>query len=82
MQENAEHSTNLLFDRDLADGMPDALRDLDDDAFDAAVDLLFPGFAECGKVRVPSHLGAPGRRRPAGDFAGRPHHRAGRRPRP
>jgi hypothetical protein len=57
MLENAAHSSFLLIDRDLPDGIPDALRDLDDGEFDAALDLLLPGFVMCGKVCVPSTSG-------------------------
>ncbi len=54
MKENVVPSNIVLFDRDLAPGMPAALADLDHDAWCAAVDRVVPGFAGCGKVVVPS----------------------------
>jgi hypothetical protein len=54
MKENVDHSSFLLFDRDATEGMPEALADLSHDEWLAALDLLFPGIATCGRVDVPS----------------------------
>ena len=82
MKGNVVHSTYLLVDRDQPEGMPDALRDLAEADHDAALDLLFPGFTTCGKVRVPSTSGAADHRRRATGDGQRPHDRPGRRPGP
>jgi hypothetical protein len=57
MKENAVLSCNLLTDRDIPDGMPADMAGLAEDEHDAALDVLLPGFAACGKVRVPSTSG-------------------------
>ena len=54
LKENMGLGARLLFDRDAAGGMPDELADLDFEGWCSAVDLLFPGFAACGKVWQPS----------------------------
>jgi hypothetical protein len=54
IKESMEVGSWLLFDRDMVDGMPAALAKLSFDEWREAVDLLFPGFATCGCVVVPS----------------------------
>lgn len=54
MKENMRQGGWLLFDRDAAEGMARELADLNCDDWCLAVDSLWPGFATCGKVLIPS----------------------------
>jgi hypothetical protein len=52
IKESMQVGNWLLFDRDMVDGMPTALAKLSFEEWREAVDLLFPGFATCGYVKV------------------------------
>jgi hypothetical protein len=54
LKENTTLSRFLLFDRDMAPGMPQELEAWSFKDWCEALDRLFPGFAGCGKLWMPS----------------------------
>ena len=54
IKESMRLGSFLLFDRDMSEGMPKALADLEVDDWRAAAALLFPGADTCGCVLLPS----------------------------
>lgn len=54
LKRNFQPSSWWQIDRDYADGIPERLAALSDDDYVKAIDTIMPGFADAGRVHIPS----------------------------